>query len=267
MVFAAENSQKPQQQPAVTTFEQPLNERMRTFLRLEFLYHQTEYNVADPSETATRQAIDGILEIAAILTRGDVRSEVLKELERQIAELQNFATNPSVDRSRLDAAIDELDRIRDATNAIGPHYLQPLKDSEFLSAIKHRTAIPGGTCEFDLPLFGHWLRKPYEARREDLDQWLRDLRPLCGGVKHIMWLIRQNTVPQPCVAECGMFQHSIGKETSCRMLRVTLSDQTQLFPEVSGSPHRFTIRFMTWPDVQNRPVQTSETVEFALSIC
>ncbi|MEO0576795.1 MAG: cell division protein ZapD, partial [Pseudomonadota bacterium] len=200
MVIAAENAKGAQQQPAVTTFEQPLNERMRTFLRLEFLYHQTEYHVANPSETATRQAIDGILEIGAILTRGDVRSEVLKELERQITDLQNFSTNPSVDRSRLDAAIDELDRIRDAINSIGPHYLQATKDSEFLSAIKHRTAIPGGTCEFDLPLFGHWLRKPYESRREDLDHWLKDLRPLCGGVKHIMWLIRQNTIPQACVA-------------------------------------------------------------------
>ncbi|MEO0576935.1 MAG: cell division protein ZapD, partial [Pseudomonadota bacterium] len=68
-------------------------------------------------------------------------------------------------------------------------------------------------------------------------------------------------------ADSGMFQYSIGKETACRMLRVTLSDQMQLFPEVSGSPQRFTIRFLTWPDVHSRPVQTSENVEFALSIC
>jgi hypothetical protein len=29
---------------AVTHYEQPLSERMRTFLRLEFLYQQTLYN-------------------------------------------------------------------------------------------------------------------------------------------------------------------------------------------------------------------------------
>ena len=266
MVSAAEYSGA-EHEAANTTYEQPLNERMRTFLRLEFLYRQTEYHVADNSDTASRRAVESLLEITAILGRGDVRSEVLKELERQIEQLNQFARNPDVDPRRLEGTIDELSTVRDGVNAIGPHYLQLLKDSEFLSAIKHRSAIPGGTCEFDLPLFSHWLRRPYEARREDIDAWLVDLRPLCGAVKHIMWLIRQSATPSDCVANQGMFQHALTRETPCRMLRVQVAEAFGVFPEISGSPQRFTIRFLSWQDVSRRPVQTRDDIPFRLSIC
>ncbi|MEM7611905.1 MAG: cell division protein ZapD [Pseudomonadota bacterium] len=267
MVFVVKNAPDVQRDPQVATYEQPLNERMRTFLRLEFLYQQLEHHVEDDSDIATRRAVDGLLEIGAILTRGDVRSEVLKELERQADVLKGFAANPSVDHSRVDALIRELEQTRDAINAIGPHYLQPLKDSEFLSAIKHRSAIPGGTCEFDLPLFSHWLRASYERRRANLDVWLNDLRPLCEGVKHIMWLIRQSAVPTPYTASAGMYQYSIDKQTNCRMLRVTIRNQHDMFPEISGSPQRFTIRFLNCSDINERPVQTVDDVPFELSIC
>lgn len=266
MVIPAEQTGT-QRDAAIATYEQPLNERMRTFLRLEFLYRQTEYHVADSSDTASRKAIDGMLEITAILTRGDVRSEILKELERQIDQLQCFVKNPDVDRSRLESTIEEITEVKNAVNSVGTHYLQQLKDSEFLSAIKHRSAIPGGTCEFDLPLFSHWLRRPYEARREDMDVWLADLRPLCGAVRQIMWLIRQSGMRSDCIAEAGMYQHAIAKETPCRMLRVQLPEAGGMFPEISGSPQRFTIRFMIWRDVDHRPSQTSDDVSFRLIVC
>ncbi len=267
MVFVVENATDAPGQASAAIYEQPLNERMRTFLRLEFLQQQTEHHSAESSDIATRQAVNGLLEIGAILTRGDVRSEVLKELERQIEQLQAFAANPSVDHSRVDSLVDQLLQSRDAINAIGPHYLQTLKDSEFLSAIKHRSAIPGGTCEFDLPLYSHWLRRPYQERRADLDGWLADVRALCDGVRQIMWLIRQSAIPTDYVAEAGMYQHSISKEVSCRMLRVKVNDGQGLFPEISGSPQRFTIRFLAWQDINSRPAQTDKNVAFQLSIC
>lgn len=267
MAFVVENAPRSQTSPGLDTYEQPLNERMRTFLRLEFLYRKTEHHFHDDSEISTRQAIDSMLEIDAILTRGDVRSEVLKEIERQADQLQGFVNSPGVDTSRLTTIIAELSRQRDSVKALGPHYLQNIKDSEFLSAIKHRSAIPGGTCEFDLPLFGHWLRQPYEARSEDMAVWLRDLRPLCMAVNQIMWLIRQSAAETEHVAAAGMFQHSLDKEANCRMLRVTLREQPDLFPEISGSPQRFTIRFLSWSDIGSRPAQTQRDITFSLSIC
>ena len=155
---------KPQGNAAVTHYEQPLSERMRTFLRLEFLYQQMLYNSEREADWATRATIATLLEALAILSRGDVRSDVHKELDHQIGILERYQSQPGVDSSRLESLMHNLASSRDELNGIGTSFLQPLKDSEFLSAIKHRSAIPGGTCEFDLPVYSHWLRQPFERR-------------------------------------------------------------------------------------------------------
>ena len=84
----------------VSDYEQPLNERMRRFMRLEFLYKQSLYNSDVESTWATRAVIANLLEIMAILTRGDVRSEVHKELDLQIDNLKRFQSEPEVDSGR-----------------------------------------------------------------------------------------------------------------------------------------------------------------------
>src|SRR5687767_3435840 len=147
-------------------FEQPLNERMRTFLRLDYLYNQALYHNEKASQWGSRAAVSSLIDILAISTRGDVRSDVLKELERHLAQLENFDSKPGVDGGRLRALINNLSRLRAALNAAGATYLQPLRDSEFLAAIKHRSAIPGGTCEFDLPDYFFWLNTDAASRTQ-----------------------------------------------------------------------------------------------------
>ena len=80
----------PQAAAAQMHYEQPLSERMRTFLRLEFLYQQMLYNGELDSDWATRAVIANLLDILAILSRGDVRSDVHKELDQQLRILQQF---------------------------------------------------------------------------------------------------------------------------------------------------------------------------------
>src|SRR5690606_23781440 len=142
-------------------YEQPLNERMRTFLRLDFLYQQTLYHEEREDAWSTRAAMDSLLEILAITARGDARSEVLKELERQLAIMHEYQRRPGVDGSRLKSLLSNLERLRNDLNSVGALFMQPLRDSEFLNSIKHRSSIPGGTCEFDLPDFRHWLEQPF----------------------------------------------------------------------------------------------------------
>src|SRR5512134_3796941 len=152
---------EPAPEPRVETepivYEQPLNERMRGFMRLEFLWQQLSYHAGLPNAWSSRAAVACLLEILAITSRGDSRGDVLKELERQMTALRDFQNRPGVDSARLRAVLSALMRRREELNAAGANFLQKLRESEFLNAIKHRSAIPGGTCEFDLPDFYHWL--------------------------------------------------------------------------------------------------------------
>jgi len=248
-------------------YEQPLSERMRTFLRLEFLHQQMLYNGESESDWATRATIGTLLEILAILSRGDLRSEVHKELDFQIGALERYQSKAGVDTGRLESLIHNLVSSRAELNRAGTAYLQPLKESEFLNAIKHRSAIPGGTCEFDLPEYNHWLRQPFERRQQDLSVWTESIRPLCDAVSELLWLIRNSGQPTERIAINGMYQHNMQKDGNCRLLRVSLAGGRPLFPEISGSQHRFTVRFLEWSTIDKRAVQTGHDVPFQLSVC
>ena len=110
-------------------FEQPLNERMRTFLRLDFLYQQALYHEEREDSWSTRAAMSSLLEILAITARGDIRSEVLKELERQMSVMHDYTSRPGVDSGRLKAVLSNLARLRTELNSAGALFMQRLRDS------------------------------------------------------------------------------------------------------------------------------------------
>ena len=248
-------------------YEQPVSERMRTFMRLEFLYQQMLYNGELESDWATRATISSLLEVLAILSRGDVRSEVHKELDQQLTILQRYQSQPGVDKKRLESLICNLIDSRAELGGIGTSFLQPIKNSDFLNGIKNRSAIPGGTCEFDLPEYSHWLRQSHARRGEDMALWIGAIRPLCDAVTEVLWLIRESAQPLDKLAVNGMYQHNVQKDAHCRLLRVNLLEDNALYPEISGSQHRVTVRFLEWSTVDSRALQTSHDVPFQLSIC
>lgn len=250
-----------------TVYEQPLNERMRTFLRLEFLYRQLCFQAERNSAWASRDAIDGLLDIVAILSRGDVRGDVLKELERQLFILERLQKADDVDITRLQGVTGKLQALRGNLSAIGPKYLQELKDNEFLNAIRHRSSIPGGTCAFDIPEYTHWLRQDFERRTHDVANWVEAVRPLCDSVLGLLWIVRNSKQSGKRIAAGGVYQHSMGRETINGLIRITLAEGAELYPQISGSQHRFSVRFMRWDIGEEKPSQTADDVEFELAIC
>jgi cell division protein ZapD len=248
-------------------FEQPLNERMRTFLRLDFLYSQALFHNETASQWGTRAAVTSLIDILAIIGRSDVRSDALKELERQLTLLGEFQSKPGVDTNRLKSLIANLSRLRSELLSAGIANLQPLKDSEFLSSIKHRSSIPGGTCEFDLPDYLYWLSQPDEIRVRAFNQWLTMLRPLCDAVSELIWLIRQNGRTRQETAQGGNFTITFDRENPLQLLRIALPASMGLYPEVSGSHHRCNMRFLAWKGLSERPTQAASDVKFLLTCC
>src|SRR6185437_12584814 len=258
---------QPGTEPQVLVFEQPLNERMRTFLRLDFLYNQALYHNEVSSPWSSRAAVSSLIDILAISTRGDVRSDVLKELESQLATLNEFQSNPGVDSQRLKTLVANLTRLRGDLMTAGSAFLQPVRDSEFLNAIKLRTVIPGGTCEFDLPDYYFWLSQPDEARMRAFSQWLGLLRPMCDAIAELLWLTRQNGRSRRETAKGGAFNMTFDKDNPLQLLRISLAASEGLYPEISGSHHRCNVRFLTWNGLASRPTQTEKDVPFILSCC
>lgn len=257
----------PEPEAVPVVYEQPLNERMRSFLRLEFLYTQATYHSESPSPWSMRAAVNSLLEILAITVRSDSRSDVLKELERQAAILKEYQSKTGVDPARLKSIMQNLVQLRADLSAVGGNSMGPLRESEFLSAVKLRSAIPGGTCDFDLPDYSFWLNRPPEVRAAEFGSWMALIRPLCDSIAELLWLTRQNAKRKSEVALGGVFQLQFDRDNPCQMLRVTLPPDATIYPEISGNQHRSTIRFLTWGDVKGRPVHVEKDVSFFLTCC
>jgi cell division protein ZapD len=251
----------------VLVFEQPLNERMRTFLRLDFLYNQALHHNETGSPWGSRAAMSSLIDILAIMSRGDVRSDVLKELEGQLSSLTEFESRPGVDPQRLKTAVANLQRLRTDLMSAGSAFLQPLRDSEFVTAIKLRSGVPGGTCEFDLPEYYFWLSQPDELRTRSFNQWLGLLRPMCDGIAELLWLTRQSGRSRKEIAKGGAFSIAFDRENPLQLLRLSLPITSGLYPEISGSHHRCSLRFLSWKGLATRPTQSPNDVEFLLSLC
>ncbi len=248
-------------------YEQPLNERTRSFLRLEFLFQQARHNLGGTSAWDSRAALNTLLEMMAIFGRSDLKTEVMKELERHTANLARLEQSPDVDRGQLSELLDELDVLIDQLHALPGQITSHLKDNEFLNAIAQRSAIPGGTCDFDLPAYHFWLERPAEDRMRELAAWFEHFDIIGRSIRLILRLTRGSNVLQPARAEAGFYQKTLDANIPCQLVRVALPAGHPYYAEISGGRHRFTVRFLELHSAEERAVQTSEDVDFEIACC
>ena len=248
-------------------YEYPLNERTRTFMRLEYLFRQAGHHLEGRSVWDSRATLSSIIEIIDIFGNTNLKSEVLKELERQASNLKRLSENPGVDSKQLETLLATLgERINDMHDING-QIAGDLKTSEFLTSIRQRSAIPGGTCDFDLPAYHYWLQQPARNRTRDLAGWLKNFDAIGQAIQLVLSLTRDSTPLQPAIAENGVYQHTLDPTLPSQLVRIELPARMPYFAELSGGRHRFTARFMEFSTADDRARQTDVDVEFDLACC
>jgi cell division protein ZapD len=262
------NSAKPPRPvPEIILYEHPLNERVRTFLRLEFLFNQAAHHLQGRSDWDSRATMDCILEILAIFGNTNLKSEVLQELERQGSNLKRLEQNPDIDHAALDSLMADIQHKMDQMYGIDGQIAGELNCSEFLLSIRQRSAIPGGTCDFDLPSFHYWLQQSATQRTRDLAHWLGNFDAIGQAIQLILKLTRDSTPFKTALASGGVYQQALDPNLPCQLVRIALPDGVPYFAELSGGRHRFTARFLEFSTADERARQTSQDVEFELSCC
>lgn len=254
------------QAPSIA-YEQPLNERVRTMLRVEFLCRQGRVGIAGESQWHSRLALSTFVEVAGLLTRGDLRFELQKELERLANTLQALTQTPGVDPNRLRQILSECEHLGERLRTVPYGIGGEIKNNDFLNAVAQRSSISGGACSFDLPVYHRWLHQPPEVRRADLEHWFGGFDALAEATTLILRLLRESADAMPEIAYAGTFQANLDRAIPYQMLRVILAQGVPWFPEISGNRHFCTIRFMEQPSLQDRPQQVAMDVEFRLERC
>jgi cell division protein ZapD len=248
------------------TYELPLSERIRTFLRLEDLFEQMLHFSQHDGEWQNRAELGCLLDIIAISSRTDLRNEITKEIERHTKSFVIFAQNPKVDREKLEQSIEQLNQLNRQLLSSSGRIEQVLSRIDLLKCLAQRHSIPGGTCDFDLPVYHFWLNKPLNTRREQIHSWTSHLEPIRQSISLLLQFIRQSANPTQKIAHSGYYQQSLDGNQPVQLLRVSLNRESSFFAEISGGKHRFTVRFMQ-PFESERPSQTSNDIDFTLNIC
>ncbi|XBS70541.1 cell division protein ZapD [Acerihabitans sp. KWT182] len=222
-------------------FEHPLNEKMRTWLRLEFLLQQL-YNCSELADISSalpffRSAAD----LLDVLERGDVRTEMMKELDRQQQKMQQWDGVPGVDSDRVRTLRNSLKQCA-AVLMAAPRLGQALREDRLIASVRQRLSIPGGCCSFDLPGLHIWLHLPQTQRNNQVNAWLKTLDPLHAALTLTLDIVRHTEPFKNQISLNGFFQDNA---EDADLLRMRIPLVYQLYPQVSGHKTRYAIRFLS----------------------
>ena len=234
-------------------------------LRLEHLFEQYDYHVPHDHPWHARAALRALLNIAIILARADIKSELLKEMDRYHLSLSRMANLPDVDHHRLQTILQNLRQAQQALQGVHGQLGIALRNSEFLNAVLQRSAIPGGGFDFDLPQLHYWLNQPHAERLLQFDDWRNEVAAAHEAVELLLALIRNSTTFSQQQARAGFYQQSLPSGASIQMIQVRLPREARLYAEISGGKHRFSIRFMENDDLEH-PLQTERDLGFDLNV-
>ncbi|MDO8419972.1 MAG: cell division protein ZapD [Rubrivivax sp.] len=247
-------------------YEYPFNESIRTMLRLEHLFDRLGQLVARDTAVDHHFALATLFEIMDVASRADIKSDVLKDLERHRTQLNGFRGHPGISEAALDEVIARIDHAFDGLNQLQGKAGQALASNDWLMSIRSRINIPGGTCEFDLPAYYAWQQHSPARRRADLHGWLTTLLPLAEALQVLLGLLRESGTPQRMVAPGGHYQQSLQQGKVYQLMRVRLDESGGVVPEISGHRLLISIRFMR-PDAEGRLRAIGTDATFELSLC
>lgn len=237
-------------------FEHPLHEKMRTWLRIEFLFRQLD-------ERNALLFFHSLAELLEIIERNDIRNDLVKDIEEQKQKLIAWRQAPGIDILRLDPLIAQINvTIQQFTKSAKTEL--SLKDQRLISLVRKRLSIPGGCCSFDLPCFHLWLQLPQPQRDKQVAEWLTCVATLKKTLFFYLQLIRELCVFHSFSCSGNFHQNSA---EAANMLRIKIAVTLGYYPQVSGNASRYAIRFVPLEELMLEARQEKPTLFFELASC
>jgi cell division protein ZapD len=249
----------------VILYEYPFNERIRTYLRLEHLFRRLGELIPRSHPLDHHYALATIFEVMDVAARADLKSDVLKDLERQKSVLAGYRGNPAISEQALDDVVAQIESCFKEVNGTAGKAGQSLTENEWLMSIRSRAGIPGGTCEFDLPAYYAWQHLPPDQRRADLERWAGTLAPLAESIHVLLRMLRDSGVPQKVIATSGQLQQPLPQGRTFQLLRLRIDPSLGLVPEISGNRLIVSVRLMRQDS--DRMAASSANTPFELTLC
>ena len=251
----------------MAVYEQPLNEKIRLFLRLEFLVKRFKMHLVDPSSENCQAAIAVLLELYNLSSRLDVKNALLNMLDWQSQAVRRLSKLEGVDADRLKKLLARLDEKTKQIYSFRGQLGQDLKRHSFINLLRQRAGIAGNMNGFDVPLFNYWVHQSQQKRVDDLNQWIEPYSMAYDAIEIVLQLIRDSHDAEEAIAEDGFFQAGLNTSRDYQLLRIELPEEANYYPEISAGKQRFSVRFVRVEDLAERGAQELENIPFSLMLC
>lgn len=251
----------------MAVYEQPLNEKIRLFLRLEYLMKRFKTHLDDPTPENCQAAVMVLLELYNLSSRLDVKNAILNVLDWQTQAVRRLSELEGVDADRLQKVLNRLEEKGKQLYSFRGQLGQHLKRHTFLNLLRQRAGVAGSMNGFDVPLFNYWLHQPVEQRVEDLNNWVEPYSMAYDAIEIVLQLIRESRDSDNVVAEDGFYQAGLNPNREFQLLRIRLDEGAQYYPEISAGKQRFSVRFVQAGDLEERGAQEVSDIAFELYLC
>lgn len=249
------------------TYEQPLNERMRLFMRVEYLFERARAHSDGDSVWASRQALDALRRIVDATSRVEIKRDLIRTLSRQSQHTRRLGQSPHADQDRVAEVVKDLENtvaiLKRDTRPLG----QELKRVELLSGLQHNALIPGGDSGFELPYLQYWLNRDADARRRDLENWLSHFDDVELAVNTTLWITRALGQPRTITAAQGFYQTPLDRTAQYQLARVIVPADADYFAAISGNALQINFHLMRPQESGERAVAVEDDVEIELALC
>lgn len=245
-------------------YEYPFNELVRSLLRLEYLFDRFNYYVEKDDARDMHQAISIILDLGEVTARADLKSSLMKELDRQKSSLEALKNQAGINQKLLDSTLKEMNAIWQKINGTVGKSNALITDSEWLNTIRTRLSVPGGTSPVDLPSYHAWQFIPPEKRRAALKAYVTPLEPWSEASSMFLRLLRESGQAVKTVAPQGSYQQMLSGKTY-QLMRIYVEDPS-IIPEISANKYMLWARFMEC-DGLTKPKPITKDFEFHMFLC
>jgi cell division protein ZapD len=201
-----------------------------------------------------------------VASRSDLKSELLKELDRHKTQFMGWRNNPQVEQGALGQTIGRLEASFQQLNQQSGKAGLALSANEWLSSLRSRIGIPGGTCEFDLPAYHAWQQREPARRRADLMAWAGTLAPLGEALRLMLQLVRETGAPHRVITHGGQFQQNLPSGRSYQLLRLRIDPALELVPEIACHRLLVSVRLLR-VDAEGRLRPAGADAAFDVSLC
>ncbi len=220
-------------------YEFPTNQQTRKFLRLEQSFKTVRGLVEIEEASAQRAALFHLMEIVDFFDRNDVRTDILKELDRLQQSMQVLIDNPAVDSSKLSYFINQLAKLSSNLSNEG-RAGDVLKQDPFLTLVRQKWSLGGALCSFDSPQIIRFLGCGPEHTQTRLNQWLDRIKIYRTCCSIILRVYRESGEFTQCITQNLSYQETM--DAKIKLVAIKIPQNIPYVPEVSLGAHRLSMQ-------------------------